>query len=643
MKSKKETHQFKTEVQQLLNLIINSLYSNKEIFLRELISNSSDAIDRLRFRSQTESEILGQDTDFKIKITTDAKKRTLEVSDNGIGMTQDEVMENIGTIAKSGTAAFVEALETSKKKDALPPELIGQFGVGFYSSFIVANKVTLLTRAAGSEKATKWESSGDGSFTIEEATKDSRGTTIVLKLRKMDKDEQDFTEEWTIRQIVKRHSDFVSYPIVMDVEKDEPIPESEQIKDKEGKTVGSKTRKVIREETLNSMKAIWAKSKDDVTDEEHNEFYQHISHDWNPPLEHLHMKFEGKTEYNVLLYVPSKAPFDLFHPERKHGIHLYCRRVFIMDDCKELVPEYFSFIHGVVDAPDLNLNISREILQQDVLVRNIRKNIVKKLFDLFKRMEKEKYDEFFSEFGQVLKVGIHSDFENRDKIADLLRYRTTKSDGAYVSLKEYVSNMKPDQKEIYFITGDNLSSLINSPHLEQLKDKDYEVLLMTDPVDEWVVQSLPEYEGKQLKSAEKGDLDLDKPSDEKKDQYTALFEHIKTTLEDKIKEVKPSTRLKESLSCLSGEASDMSAYMEKILKASGQESPEVKRVLELNIEHPVFEKIKSLFEKNRDDPVLKDYSHLLLDIAVISEGGRVENPSQFSKMIGDLMSGALNN
>jgi len=643
MESKIETHQFKTEVQQLLNLIINSLYSNKEIFLRELISNSSDAIDRLRFTSQTDSEILGEDAEFKIKITTDTKKQTLEVSDNGIGMTYDEVMENIGTIAKSGTAAFLEALEKSKKKDALPPELIGQFGVGFYSSFIVADKVTLLTRAAGSEKATRWESSGDGSFAIEEATKDSRGTTIVLKLKKMDKDEQDFTEEWTIRQIVKRHSDFVNYPIAMDVEKDEPIPESEQIKDKEGKTLGSKTQKVMREETLNSMKAIWAKNKDDVIEEEHNEFYQHISHDWNPPLDHLHMKFEGKTEYSVLLYVPSKAPFDLFHPERKHGIHLYCRRVFIMDDCKELVPEYFSFIHGVVDAPDLNLNISREILQQDVLVRNIRKNIVKKLFDLFKKMEKEKYDEFFSEFGQVLKVGIQSDFENRDRIADLLQYRTTKSDGAYVSLKEYVSNMKPDQKEIYFITGDNLSSLINSPHLEQLKDKDYEVLLMTDPVDEWVVPSLPEYEGKQFKSAEKGDLDLDKPSDEKKDQYAALFDHIKTTLEDKIKEVKPSTRLKDSLSCLSGEASDMSAYMEKILKASGQESPEVKRVLELNIEHPVFEKIKTLFETNRDDPVLEDYSHLLLDIAVISEGGRVENPSQFSKMIGDLMSGALKN
>ena len=641
MKDKKETHQFKTEVQQMLHLIINSLYSNKEIFLRELISNASDAIDKLRFKSQTDPEILGRDTEFRIKLTVDKKKRTIEVSDNGIGMTHDEIMENIGTIAKSGTAIFMEALEKSKKKGAVPPELIGQFGVGFYSAFIVAEKVSILTRAAGEERATQWESEGDGSFTIEAAEKDSRGTTIVLNLKKQDEDEQDFTDEWTIRGIVKKHSDFVNYPVLMDVEKDEPIPEEEQIKDKNGKTIGEKTRKVVKEETLNSMKAIWTRNKDDVTEEDHKEFYQHISHDWNPYLEHLHMKFEGATEYNVLLYVPSKAPFDLFHPERKHGIHLYCRRVFIMDDCQELVPEYFNFIHGVVDAPDLNLNVSREILQQDALVRNIRKNIVKKLFELLNNMEKEEYENFYNEFGSVLKVGIHSDFENRNKIVDLARYKTTKSDGGYVSLKDYVSNMRPDQKEIFYITGDNLPSLINSPHLEQLKDKDYEVLLMTDPVDEWVVQSLPEYDGKKLKSAEKGDLELDETDTKKKDEYTALFEHIKSTLEDRIKEVKPSTRLKDSISCLSGDDYDMSAYMEKIMKASGQESPEVKRVLELNVEHPVFEKIRTLFEKDKNDPALEDYSHLLMDIAVIGEGGKVENPSRFSKMIGDLVTSVL--
>jgi molecular chaperone HtpG len=641
MKATKETHQFKTEVQQLLNLIINSLYSNKEIFLRELISNASDAIDRLRFRAQTDPEILGRDTELKIKIIADKKRQTLEISDNGIGMTYDEVMENIGTIAKSGTASFLEAVQKSKKNDSLPMELIGQFGVGFYSSFIVADEVRILTRAAGEEKAVKWESSGDGSYTIQEAEKDTRGTSILLKLKKVEKDEQDFTDEWTIRRIVKRHSDFVGYPIVMDVEKEEPIPESEQIKDKNGKNIGKETRNVIREETLNSMKAIWARNKDEVTEEEHKEFYQHISHDWNPPLTHLHMKFEGKTEYHVLLYIPSKAPFDLFRPERRHGIHLYCKRVFIMDNCKELIPDYFGFVHGVVDAPDLNLNVSREILQQDALVRNIRKNIVKKLFDLFSGMEKEKYEEFYGEFGQILKVGVHSDFENREKIADLIRYKTTKSDGKYVSLKEYVDNMKPDQKEIYYITGDNLSALINSPHLESLKDKDYEVLLMTDPVDEWVVQGLPEYKGKKLKSAEKGDLDLEPPDAEKKNKFSALFDHIKSSLEDKIKEVRPSTRLKESVACLSGDAYDMSAYMEKILKASGQEPPDVKRVLELNIDHPVFEKIKALYEKDKDDPVLKDYIGLLLDIAVIGEGGRIENPSRFSKMIGDLMAQSL--
>ena len=429
MSSKKETLQFKTEVQQLLNLIINSLYSNKDIFLRELISNASDALDKLRFKAQTEPDILGDDTEYKIKIVPDGIKQTIEIFDNGIGMTYNEVMENIGTIAKSGTAAFLEAISATHQQNTLTPELIGQFGVGFYSSFIVADKVSLLTRAAGEEKATLWESSGDGSYTIEEATKRSRGTQITLHLKKKEKDETDFTDEWTIRRIVKQHSDFVSYPIVMDVEKDEPIPEAEQLLDKEGKPVGKNTRKVIREETLNSMKAIWIKDKKDVTPEEYEEFYKHISHDWNPPLTQLHMKFEGTTEYHALLYIPSQVPFDLFNPEHKHGINLYCKRVFIMDDCEDLMPEYFRFVKGVVDAPDLNLNVSREILQQDKLVRNIRKNLVKKLIELLGNMDKEVYDKFYNEFGSILKIGIHMDSENRDKIARLARYQTTKSDG----------------------------------------------------------------------------------------------------------------------------------------------------------------------------------------------------------------------
>lgn len=643
MEEQKQTHEFKTEVQQLLNLIINSLYSNKDIFLRELISNASDAVDKLRFKSQTEPDILGDDTEFAIKLIPDTENNTLEISDNGIGMTYDEVMENIGTIAKSGTAAFMQALEQAKSQETLTPELIGQFGVGFYSSFIVAEKVTLITKAAGSDKAVKWESAGDGNFTIEETEKETRGTSIILKLKEKEEGDKDFTQEWSIRSIIKQHSDFVSYPILMDVEKDEPIPEEEQIKDKDGKPVGDTTRKVVKEETLNSMKAIWAKNKSEVSDEEYKEFYKHLSHDWNDPLTHIHMKLEGVTEYSALLYIPSKAPYDMFFPDRKHGIQLYCKRIFIMDNCKELMPEYLRFVKGLVDAADLNLNVSREILQQDSLVRNIKKNLVKKILDLLKGMEPDEYEKFYNEFGQVIKEGINSDFENKDKLADLIQYKTTKSDDKYVRLKDYVSNMKPDQEEIYYITGDNLSMLINSPHLEALKDKDYEVLLMTDPVDEWVAQSLTEYEGKKLKSAEKGDLNLDKDDDKKDEKYKAMFGFIKSKLDSKIKEVKASSHLKDSVACLSGDANDMSAYMEKLLKASGgaAQVPEVKRVLELNTKHPVVEKINALFEKDRENQALTDYSQLLLDMAVISEGGKIDNPAQFNKMVGDLMASAM--
>jgi len=643
MEAKKETHQFKTEVQQILNLIINSLYSNKDIFLRELISNASDAIDKVRYKAETEPGILGDDTEFKIHLKPDTIKQTFEISDNGIGMTYEEVLENIGTIAKSGTAGFLEALEQAKGHETLLPELIGQFGVGFYSAFMVADKITLITRAAGAEanQAVKWESTGDGSYSIEETEKTSRGTTIILELKKKGKDDKDFTDQWTVRGIVKQHSDFVSYPITMEVERDEPLPDEEIIKDKDGKPVGATTRKVMREETLNSMKAIWTRSPSDVKDEEYEEFYKHLSHDWNPPMERLHLKFEGTTEYDALLYIPSKAPFDLFTPERRHGIHLYSKRVFIMDDCKELMPEYFRFVKGVVDASDLNLNVSREILQQDRLVLNIRKNLLKKLFDKLEKMDAETYNQFYDEFGAVLKEGIYTDTSKKEKIASLTRYKTTKSEDKWVSLDDYVKNMKADQKEIYYITGDKLSALLNSPHLEKLKEKDFEVLLMTDPVDEWVVQSLTEYDGKPLKSAEKGDLDLDKVDDSKKEEYNALFGFIKGHLEDKIKEVKPSTRLKDSVACLSGDAWDMSAYMEKLLKASGQKPPESKRVLELNMDHPVVEKIKTLFENDRDNPELKNYSQLLLDMAIVSEGGKLDNPGRFSKMVGDLMTRAM--
>ncbi len=642
MAGQQETHQFKTEIQQILNLIINSLYSNRDIFLRELISNASDAIDRLRFKAQTDADIMGDDTEFFIRITPDKDKKTLEISDNGIGMTYDEVMENIGTIAKSGTSAFLEAIENSKKGDTLVPDLIGKFGVGFYSAFIVAEKVILTTKAAGSDTAVRWESKGDGSFTIEEVEKEGRGTTILLHLKEPEeKDDDDYTDEWVIRQTVKKHSDFVRYPILMEVDTTEPIPEAEQVKDKDGKAA-STTRKVRKDETLNSMKAIWARPKSEISEEEYNEFYKHISHDWNDPLSHIHIKLEGVVEYTMLLYIPEKVPFDFFTMERKHGIRLFSRRVFIMENCKDLIPDYLRFVKGVVDAMDLNLNVSREILQQDKMVRNIRKNIVKNVLNHLSEMDKEKYETFFDAFGMVLKEGIHSDWENKDKIADLARYKTTQSDGKYVSLKDYVIRMKPDQKEIYYITGENMNTLINSPHLEKLKDKDYEVLLMTDPIDEWVVQSLTEYEKKPLVSAEKGDLKIDEKKEKKEEKdLNSLFEFIKTELADKVKEVRASTRLKDSVACLASDEGEMSAYMEKIMKATGNAGPDMKRVLELNADHPAVTKMKELFEKDKRDMRLKDYSQLLFDMAVIGEGGKIENPSRFNKQVGELLSGAI--
>ncbi|MGB4001148.1 MAG: molecular chaperone HtpG, partial [Desulfomonilia bacterium] len=410
---------------------------------------------------------------------------------------------------------------------------------------------------------------------------------------------------------------------------------------KDGKPIGSTTRTVKKQETLNSMKAIWTKNRTEVSEEEYTEFYKHISHDWEAPLAHLHIRFEGTTEYQALLYIPSRLPFDFTLRERRHGIHLYSKRVFIMDDCRELMPEYLGFIYGVVDAPDLNLNISREILQHDSLVRNIRKNLLKRIFDLLENMEPEKYEKFFSEFGAILKIGIPTDRENRERIAKLLRYRTTKSEGKFVSLQNYLERMQPGQDEIYYITGDNFAALSNSPHLERLKEKDLEVVLMTDPIDEWVVQHLGQYEDKKFTSAEKGDLGLDKPDDKKSGEFSGFMAFLKDELKDLVKEVKPSTHLKDSLSCLSGEAYDMSAYMEKILRATGQKTQPVKRVLEINIDHPAIANVKFVYEKDRTNPVLKDYARLLYDLAVVAEGGKVEDPSRFSRTIGQLMAEAI--
>lgn len=641
MTPKPETYEFQTEVKQLLNIIIHSLYSNKEIFLRELISNASDAIDKLNFQAQTDPDILAGDAEFKIKLIPDKNSRTLTISDNGIGMTRDEVRENLGTIARSGTAAFLKALEQSRAETLLSPELIGQFGVGFYSAFIVADRVTVITRAPKENIATKWTSRGQGEYTIEDADRPGRGTDVILHLKPVDADEPDFTDEWTLRRVVKHHSDFVRFPVVMDVEKEETETgeDGKPLVDTDGKPI--KGKKVVKEETLNSMKAIWTRNKSEITDEEYKDFYSHVSHDWNAPLTHLHIKLEGKTEYTALLYIPSQAPFDLFHPERAHGVRLYSRRVFIMDNCKELLPEYLRFIRGVVDAPDLNLNISREILQQDALVRNIRKNLVKKILETLENLDKEKFEKFFDEFGGVIKEGVYNDYENRERLSKLLRYKTTRSDGKWRSLAEYVADMPSDQKNIYYITGDSIQTIGNSPHLEALKDKNFEVLLMTDPVDEFVMQTLTEFEEKKFKSAEKGDLDLETPDEKDNAGYSDLFGKIRVHLQEKIKSVKPSSHLKQSVSCLSGEDYGMSAYMEKLLKISGQTPPENKRILELNTNHPVVEKIRKVYERNAEDAALRDYSELLYDLAVIGEGGKIDNPSRFNRMVADLMTEAI--
>ncbi len=477
------------------------------------------------------------------------------------------------------------------------------------------------------------ESAGDGSYTLETVKKQGRGTTILLHLKKPEEGEPDFTETWTLRSIVKKHSDFVAYPIVMDVERQEPVL------DQEGKPVEGKSEKVIQEETLNSQKAIWSKGKSEVTDEEYNEFYSHISHDWNPPLARLHLKSRGRRSTAPALHPRQGALHPLFARDPAR-VQLYSKRVFIMENCPNCCP--LSLLRqGGGRCPDLNLNVSREILQQDALVRNIRKNLVKKLLDQLAEMASEKYEAFFQEFGAIFKAGISEDFDHRERIAGLLRYQTTRSEGKAVSLQDYVARMQPEQKEIYYLTGESLAALLNSPHLERLKAREIEVLLMTDPIDEWVIRDLREFDKKPFRSAEKGDLALDRTDEAKKEAYSALFAFFQERLWEKVKEVKPSTHLKDSVACLSGGEHDPSANLEKILKATGQEVTGTKRVLELNMDHPLLERLKALYDRDKEAPALGDYTDLLFDLAVIAAGGKLENPSRFSRLLGDLLAGTL--
>ncbi len=631
----KKTLKFKTEVQQLLDLVVHSLYSKKEIFLRELISNASDALDRLQFEALTDKNIQINDEELKIKIIPDEENKTLTIRDNGIGMTADEVKDNIGTIANSGTRRFLEELKNNK--DAANPELIGQFGVGFYASFMVADKVTVLTKRAGSdEPAVLWSSSGTGSYSIEEAEKESHGTDIILHLRE---GMENYLKEYEIRHIVKEYSDYISYPIVMDITRTEKA-------EKEGDEDVTTTT----EETLNTMKAIWKKNPSEVSEEEYNEFYKHVSHDYTDPLRTIHYKAEGVTEFQALVYIPGTRPFDLFMPDAKRGLHLYVRNVLIDDANEDLLPPYLRFIKGVVDSSDLPLNVSREMLQDDAIIRRIKKNIVSRILnelETMKNKELETYLKFYEQFGIVLKEGVHSDFENYDKLKELLFFASSKSEeGRPVSLKEYVEKMPDEQKEIYYLTAESINQAAQSPHLEVFNSKGYEVLFLVDPIDEWVAQRLTEYDGKKLRAIDRGDVDISseqekeekkKALDEAEKKYEPLLKFIKEKLADDIKEVKLSQRLTDSASCLVADEMGMNANMERILKAMNQDVPPVKRILELNPEHPVVEKMLDMLEKDKNEEQTKEYAELLYYQALLAEGSKLKEPQRFTRLISKLM------
>ncbi len=637
----KTTKQFQTEVQQLLDLVIHSLYSNRDIFLRELISNASDAIDKVRFESHSNEAILEGNSDWKIKIVPDKDAGKLTIRDNGIGMSMAEVEENIGTIARSGTKAFMQSLKDKATSDN--PELIGQFGVGFYASFMVADRVTLYTRSAGSiETGCCWESTGDGSYTIEECRREQRGTEIVLHL----KDEfKEYLDEWKIRSIVKKYSDYIQYPIVMD------ITRTETPKGVDGEEIeGAGTIEKTVEETLNSMKAIWARPKSDVTEEEYNEFYKHVSHDFEAPFRTIHFSAEGVSEFKALLFLPARKPFDMFMSDRKKGLQLYVKRVFITDKCEELIPDYLRFVKGVVDSSDLPLNVSREILQEDVQIKRIQKGLVSKILSTLSEVKEKNFDEyvkFWAEFGQVIKEGVHFDFANKEKLQELVLFESTGTEaGAFSSLKDYVARMPESQKEIYFITGNSREALEQSPHLEAFRAKEYEVIFMSDPVDEWVVQSLTEYDGKPLKAVDRGDISLDS-EDEKKEkekkreeaqkEFSDLISFIKDHLQDKVKEVRFSNRLTESACCLVAEEYGMNANMERIMKALNQPVPESKRVLELNPDHALLRAMGDLHKQDNKAPALSDYADLLYDQALLTEGSPIKDPLRFTRMVSELM------
>ncbi len=621
----KETLGFETEVTQLLQLMIHSLYSNKEVFLRELISNASDACDKLRFEALSDDALYESDNELKINVSFDKEARTVTLRDNGIGMTRQDVIDNIGTIAKSGTRQFMDALTGDQAKDA---NLIGQFGVGFYSAFIVADKVTLTTRRAGltSEHGVRWESAGEGDYSLETVECPQRGTEITLHLRDT---EDEFLEGMRLRTIIRKFSDHITLPILMQKE-----------------TTGEEESETEELETVNKASALWTRAKSDISDEEYNEFYKHVGHDFEDPMAHSHNRVEGKLEYTSLLYIPKRAPFDMWEQDRKHGIKLYVKRVFVMDDAEHIMPNYLRFVRGVIDSSDLPLNVSREILQHNKVIDSIRSGSVKKVLGLLESMAKndaEKYQLFWEQFGKVMKEGPGEDSANQEQVAKLLRFATTHTDSETqnISLDDYIARMKEGQDKIYYITADSFAAVKNSPHLEIFRKKEVEVLLLADRVDEWLVGSLTEYDGRALQSVAKGELDLGEldDADEKKNQeevakdFEDLVKQVQEALNDAVKEVRITHRLTSSPACLVAGEHDMSANLERILKSVGQDGPGGKPILELNPEHPLVAKLKDEKDEQRFD----DWSHILFDQAMLAEGGQLDDPGAFVSRLNQML------
>jgi len=639
MSNKKETIQFKTEVNNLLDLMIHSLYSHKEIFFRELISNASDAMDKLRFDSVTNKKLLdNMNGDFKIKIISDFKNKTLTFSDNGIGMTHDEIIEHIGTIAKSGTKEFVEVLKKTKDDNKKEDELIGQFGVGFYSAFMVADRIELITKKAGEKDAFKWESEGKGEFSLEKTEKKYSGTEIILHMKD---DCKNYLEEFEIKTVVKKYSDFISWPIVMDVE--------EEIKDEKDE---KKSKKEIVEKTLNSQKALWSKSKSEVEEGEYNEFYKHLTRDYADPMGHIHNRIEGKLEYTMLLYIPETPPMNVNNPESKYGVDLYIKKVFIMNNCQDLVPKYLRFVKGVVDSADLPLNVSREILQNNPHLETIKGVVTKKVLSFLKNLKEKEYDKyikFYKDFGTLLKEGVQEDFAHKEELQELMLYESTATEkGKYVSLQEYVDRMPKEQKEIYFIAGVSREKLETSPHLEAFKKKGFEVLYFTNPLDEWVLPYAPNYKEKTIKSIASGDVKLEDETKEEKEKrekkekvVTPFLDVIKEALKDNVKDIKISNRLENSPCLLVADGDGMSSHMESLLKSMDKNRQTSKRILEVNMDHSILKNMNKLFKTTPKSKVLKDYSKLLYNQALLAEGSEVDDLEFVAKKMVELMSKAI--